>query len=149
MQYGKNIQSKEGMRIAAGLCGHFHSSYRVECFGTILALAAEGPCNIGIDNEACVSTAKQLHELAKKLPLGTSIDSKTTLHHQRDLCKGELAIPWSAQPCGDLHRTMLKHIIANNLEAVKFTKVKGHAETEDIVSGKVTKEQAAGNDQTD
>ena len=81
-QFGKADNDSVGMTAYAALAGQHYSSYRAECLGALLAIAASGPCHIGIDNAACVRTCNQLLELAAALPANADVYSTQVLQKQ-------------------------------------------------------------------
>ena len=102
------------------------------CFGVLLALATDGPCNIGIDNASCVRTCTQLWHIARHIQRDADGHSRQVLLNRRDRCKGALRKPWGLQANGDMHLLIFKFLLAKSPTAVCFTKVKGHAKQEHI-----------------
>ena len=109
-----------------------YSSYRTECLGALLAISADGPCNIGIDNASCIKSCKHLWHLAVHAPIDQDVDSKAIRQAQRYRCKGQLRKPWGLQPDGGLWNITWDAILTRGPRAQTLTKAKGHATKEDV-----------------
>ena len=111
--------------------------------GVLLAIAADGPCNIGIDKSSCIKTCRHLWHLVAHAPPKAGIHGTTLRREHRDRCKRQLRKPWDLQPSGDLHTSIFKFLVAKGLQSVTFTTVKGHATDEHVQQHICTTTQAA------
>ena len=115
----------DGCRVFMLLPGPLQTLQRAEIWHTIMALQASGPGHLGLDNLDVVRA------IAKLLDHGTVF---TPLPLVKD---------------GDLIAVVRNMILARGPEAVRISKVKGHATEADVEQGGVLAEDKCGNAETD
>ena len=130
-----------------------NSSTRTEIGASLLAMIRRKPANIGIDSKATIVKGEKLIDHARKRSTTRTKEEDGTLLLGGEVSQYHRDSPW--KKCwqltkdGDLWRKFNEAIIAKNPQAVKLSKVKGHATTEMVEEGKVPFEEKYGNDQAD
>ena len=122
-------QELGGLKLYNHAPGYGGSSTRMEIQGAITALAAKGPTHMATDSQAFRSKALAIHR---------QVDAHSKPKK-----------PWALQHDGDLWHLYHRFVSAKTTQAIDITKVKGHATTDMVASGKVRAEDKLGNDKAD
>ena len=130
-----------------------NSSTRCEAGGARMAIQCDGPVHTGIDNQTTVTMCNNIvdHQTKRRevkifTNQGAMIIGGTTSHlHRRTMNKR----PWALVKNGDLWESIEDAVEEKGPRSVKVTKVKGHATSEMVEEGKVTKQDKEGNDISD
>ena len=118
-----------GLRVLIEAPGQATSSTRTELIGAIVGLASPGPAHIATDSQSFLSKATYIH---------SHILTNTTPR-----------TPWGLQTDGDLWRLYHLSATSKSLQAIKLTKVKGHATDQMVKDGEVRLQDQQGNDEAD
>ena len=108
-------QRSDGLQLFAFLPGHTGSSTRLEIAGAIIAIAGEGPINLGTDSQSFRNKALHIHKLIQDQALPRR--------------------PWMLQCDGDLWQLYYQCAQAKTVAAITITKVKGHATNQMVQQG--------------
>ena len=134
--------------------GQINSSTRSEAHGLLVGLCTKGPVHIGIDNRAVVDRACFLIALASKFWAERG-DTEAMMKriglawkNARSLRKPE-ANHWQMQKYGDVGYAIWRAIGSKRPQAIKVTKVKGHATKEDVADDRATVVDKSGSDVAD
>ena len=119
----------QGLRLLANLTGYGGSSTRMELAASIIAISADDPAHVGTDSKAFCEKAQYVHQLANER-------------------RGPRR-PWSLHTDGDLWHIYHQHVVAKGTQAIRITKVKGHATGAMVTAGQVRPQDKEGNDQAD
>ncbi len=122
-------EEQGGLKMCTALPGFGGSSTRTELCAGILALASDNPVNVGTDSKAFMDKARYVIDL---------------------VAKGQQPRrPWGSHRDGDLWAIFHQFAIAKGHEAIRVTKVKGHATSVMAEKGEVEAEDEKGNDSAD
>ena len=111
--------------LSAALVGHRASSTRAQLGAGIAAMMAKAPTHQGTDSMSYLVKAQEI--LKCKLPKK----------------------PWNILTDGDLWKWFAEVVEAKGAEAIRLTKMKGHATDQMVQEGKVKQEHKDGNDGSD
>ena len=118
-----------GVRLYTKIGGYNGSSTRAELGAAIVAITANEPTHIGSDSKVFVDKANDILSCISN--------------------KKEWAKPWNLESDGDLWEQFYKAVLAKGHQAIKITKVKGHATAEHIKQGISNATDKDGNDKAD
>ena len=153
-QFENSYKQQRGRCTRLAIPGLINSSTRSEGHGLLVALCTKGPLHIGIDNKAVVGRACRLIDLATNICRLRDDDvAMQTKEGYGCEIVGRMRKPeakhWKLQKDGDVWQAIWRLILAKGPEAIKVTKVKGHATDEDVREGVATAADKAGNDVAD
>ena len=122
-------QGDDGLALKCAVGGLHGSSTRTELAAAIIAIAANGPIHIGTDRQAMLDKASKILHIIKN---------------------GESpAIPWCLMDDGDLWYHWYQAAKAKGPEAIRLSKVKGHATAAQVNAGEVRKVDQVNNVKVD
>jgi hypothetical protein len=113
------------------ICGSGCSSTRAELYAGILALAGPGPVHLASDSSAFLKRARKL---------------KGMVHRQTAVVKDPV---WATYVDGDLWETFWRLMKQKGPNAIRFSKVKGHAGAKEIRTGTARLFDVVGNNKSD
>ena len=117
------------MRLFTKIGGYNGSSTRAELGAEIVAIGSHGPVHIGSDSKVFVDKA---NDIIKSIANGTPWSK-----------------PWALESDGDLWEHFYRAVSSKGHEAIRITKVEGHAIEKHIQDGISTEEHKKGNDIAD
>ena len=151
---GRSISTSRTCAPKAAILGQVGSSTRSEAHGLLVAIARKGSVHVGIDNSTVVKRANKYLTMAARLCAkrddfrAQEADSSHAMEIARQLRRPEKK-HWQLQKDGDIWQAIWQAIIAKGPQAIRVTKVKGHATSSEVSSGKVEDVDKVGNDISD
>ena len=141
IQYVFEEVHNDGIGQWNALAGQFGSSTRMEIAALLIALTRNVPVRMASDSLSMINKAELL--------IGAAAEREEHAERRRWPLPRQLKKPWSLQTDGDLWGQVWEAVVARGAKSQALGKVKAHASEEDVVQGKVRRQDKLGNDWAD